>query len=160
MAMYFCPNPIGFYNSDVTSEIPSGMKKLTKDEYKKFSNPTRGSKLSSDESGNPILIDVEIDTGTIDSLLARAKKELRTMRAPMLDALTGIAGRAARSGNEALAIEADMLSEQLLDITDDPALNAATDYESMQAAGVAAYKRIAASASNDLKIVFREITGA
>lgn len=94
------------------------------------------------------------------SMLARAKSELRTMRAPMLDALTGIAGRAERAGNDALAAEADALAELLLDITDDAALNAATTYEDMQAAGVAAYKRIAAAASPALSVVFKEITGA
>ena len=93
-------------------------------------------------------------------LLENAKTELRTMRAPMLDALNGIAGRAARAGNDALAAEAGALAELLLDITDDPALNAAITYEEMQAAGVAAYKRIAATASPELSIVFREITGA
>ena len=77
------------------------------------------------------------------------------MRAPMLDALTGIAGRAERSGNDALALEADALAEQLLDITDDPALNAATTYESMQAAGIAAYRRIAGNSSPALASVFK-----
>lgn len=37
---------------------------------------------------------------------------------------------------------------------------AATNYDDMRAAGVAAYKRIAATASPELAIVFREITGA
>lgn len=97
---------------------------------------------------------------SIASLLERAKSEIRTMRAPMLDALTGIAGRAARAGNDTLATEADALAEQLLDITDDAALNAATTYEAMRAAGVDAYKRMAASSSPELASVFREITGA
>lgn len=97
---------------------------------------------------------------TPQDFLAIAKDSLRTMRSPMLDALTGIAGRAARAGNDALASEADALAEQLLDITDDAALNAATTYEAMQAAGVAAYKRMAASSSPELASVFREITGA
>lgn len=92
--------------------------------------------------------------------LKRAKAELRTTRTPMLDALTGIAGRAVRSGNGALSAEADALAVLLLDITDDPALNAATTYEEMQAAGVAAYKRIAAAASPELSVVFKEMTGA
>lgn len=93
-------------------------------------------------------------------ILEHAKTELRTMRAPMLDALTGIAGRAVRAGNNALAAEADSLAEQLLDVTDDQELNDATTYEEMQAAGVAAYKRIAATASAELSTVFSEITGA
>lgn len=93
-------------------------------------------------------------------LMYRAKTELRTMRAPMLDALSAIAGRAVRAGNDALAAEADTLAMQLLDITADHDLNVATTYEAMQTAGVAAYKRIAGAASPELAVVFREITGA
>lgn len=96
---------------------------------------------------------------TRQDFLEIAKASLRTMHAPMLDALTGIAGRAARAGNDSLAAEADALSEQLLDITDDEALNAATTYEAMQAAGMAAYRRIASGASPELASVFKEITG-
>lgn len=96
----------------------------------------------------------------IDRILSSAKNELRTIRAPMLDALTGISGRATRSGNDALATEADALAVSLLAITDDAALNAATSYETMKAAGVAAYKRIANGVSPELSVVFREITGS
>lgn len=81
-------------------------------------------------------------------------------RAPMLDAVNGIGWRASMTGNTTLANEAVALAEALLDITADPALNAATNYDDMRAAGVAAYKRIAATASPELAIVFREITGA
>ena len=97
---------------------------------------------------------------SIAELLERVKTNLRSLRAPMLDALAGIAGRAARAGDDALALEADALAEQLLDITDDPALNAATTYEAMQAAGIAAYRRIAGNSSPALASVFKEITGA
>ena len=78
----------------------------------------------------------------------------------MLDALAGIAGRAQRAGNAQLALEADALAEALLDITDDPALNAAEKLEDMRAAGLAAYRAIASTASPALAGVFKEITGA
>lgn len=100
------------------------------------------------------------DVPTIANLLARAKDELRVLRAPMLDAVNGIGWRASMTGNTALANEAVALAEALLDITADSALNAATNYDDMRAAGVAAYKRISATASPELAIVFREITGA
>lgn len=96
---------------------------------------------------------------TTQYILEEEKAELRTLRAPMLDALSGIAGRAARSGNDGLATEADALAEQLLGITDDAALNAATTHEAIQAAGMAAYRRIASGASAELASVFKEITG-
>lgn len=100
------------------------------------------------------------DVPQVAELLTRAKDELRALRKPMLDAVNGIGWRASMTGNTALANEAVALAEALLDITVDPALNAATNYDDMRAAGVAAYKRIAATASPELAIVFREITGA
>ncbi len=96
----------------------------------------------------------------VADLLARAKDDLRALRKPMLDAVNGIGWRASMTGNITLANEAVALAEALLDITADSALNAATNYNDMRAAGVAAYKRIAATASPELAIVFREITGA
>lgn len=98
--------------------------------------------------------------GTAAEILEIAKDELRELRKPMLDAVNGIGWRASMTGNTTLANEAVVLSQALLDITTDPALNAATTYEEMRVAGVAAYKRIAATASPELAIVFREITGA
>ena len=100
------------------------------------------------------------DVPQVAELLTRAKDELRALRKPILDAVNGIGWRASMTGNTAVANEALALAQALLDITADPALNAATDYDSMRAAGVAAYKRIAATASPELAIVFREITGA
>lgn len=97
---------------------------------------------------------------SVAELLASAKDELRELRKPMLDAVNGIGWRASMTGNTAVANEALALAQALLDITADSALNAATDYDSMRAAGVAAYKRISATASPELAIVFREITGA
>jgi hypothetical protein len=123
-----------------------------------LSEEAKGRKIVADVDGAPIAIDKPATPR--EEILDRAKNELRAMRAPMLDALTGIAGRAVRAGNDALASEADSLAEQLLDITDDPALNAATTYEAMQSAGVDAYRAIAATASPALASVFKEITGA
>jgi len=100
------------------------------------------------------------DASSIAALLEQAKDDLRELRKPMLDAVIGIGWRASVTGNTALSDEAVVLSQALLDITADPALNAATTYEEMRVAGVTAYKRIAATASPELAIVFREITGA
>lgn len=100
------------------------------------------------------------DVPQVAELLTRAKDELRALRKPILDTVNGIGWRASMTGNTALANEAAALAEALLDITADPALNAATNYDDMRAAGVAAYKRIAMGASPELAKVFREITGA
>lgn len=100
------------------------------------------------------------DVPQVAELLTRAKDEMRALRKPILDAVNGIGWRASMTGNTAVANEALALAQTLLDITADPALNSATNYDSMRAAGVAAYKRISATASPALAIVFREITGA
>ena len=95
------------------------------------------------------------DVPQVAEILTRAKDELRALRKPMLDAVNGIGWRASMTGNTAVANEALALAQSLLDITADPALNAATDYDSMRAAGVAAYKRIALGASPELAKIFR-----
>lgn len=149
----------GFYDSNF-HEIPVGainVSKAKRDEI--ISNQKIGKIVNLDPSGN-IYFTSLIKKKSLDEQIELAKAEIRAKRSPMLDALTGIAGRATRAGNDALAAEADALAELLLDITDDQALNAATTYEEMQAAGVTAYKRIAASSSPELASVFREITGA
>lgn len=99
-----------------------------------------------------------VDASSIAALLEQVKDDLRVLREPMLDAVNGIGWRASMTGNTALANEAVALAEALLDITSDAALNAAMTYEDMRAAGVAAYKRLAATASPALVPVFREIT--
>lgn len=92
--------------------------------------------------------------------LERAKNELRTMREPMLSAVTGIGWDASVSGDNQLVQESRNIRNALRDITDDPALNAAQTYEEMRAAGVAAYRRIAASASPAFAATFKEFTEA
>lgn len=154
MRFYFDSSTLGFY-----LESASGRVEISAAQHAALMDgQSQGKVIVADQNGNPVLQDPPQLSAAV--LLEQVKAELRTMRAPMLDALTGIAGRAARAGNDALAAKADALAEHLLDITADPALNAATDYAAMQAAGVAAYRAIAASASPELASVFREITGA
>lgn len=81
------------------------------------------------------------------------------MRRNMLDAVTGIGFRASVAGNTELAQEAADVSQQLLEITDDPAFLAATTLQDMRVAGVAAYRRIADAVSPELRSAFKEIEG-
>lgn len=150
---FFNPQDCGFYLEGVHSEIPSTAKEIPLAVYRELS----GKQVVADEHGNPSeFVSPPI---SVNVLLEGVKSALRKPRAEMLDALSGIAGRAARAGNTALAAEADALAQALLDITDDPALNAAPTLEDMQAAAVAAYRAIAAGASAELASVFKEITG-
>lgn len=93
-------------------------------------------------------------------MLERAKDDLRIMREPMLSAVTGMGWEASEAGDATLVQEARNIRNALRDITDDHALNAAQTYEEMRAAGVAAYRRIAAGASPAFAATFKEITGA
>lgn len=97
---------------------------------------------------------------SFEDMRDRAFDELRAVRAPMLNAVTGILAAALLDGNDDLAEEAKTIRQQLLDITLDPALLAATTYETMKLAGQYAYRRVAAGASAGFAAVFREITGA
>lgn len=90
----------------------------------------------------------------------RAFEEVREMRAPMLNAVTGIMVNALADNDVAVVEEAQSIRQKLLDITSDPALNAATTYESMKLAGQLAYRRIAKAATPSFASVFKEITGA
>lgn len=97
---------------------------------------------------------------SFEDMRKRAFDELREARAPMLNAVTGIMATALTDSNEALAEEGKVIRQKLLDVTLDPALNAATTYADMKLAGQLAYRAIARSASVGFAAVFREITGA
>lgn len=158
--IYFDGKLPGFLDSKV-HEIPKWAKPIDDAAHSKILAGSRPNyTLSSDKNGDPVFVPIAQTPDDVANYLVKAKSELRAIRAPMLDALAGIAGRAARSGNDALAKEADELAVKLLSITDDAALNAATTHAAMQAAGVAVYKRMASGASTELSVVFREITGA
>lgn len=133
--------------------IPANAPEISAQQYASFMSQ----EIDIGTDGVPFIVTAK--QPSVAEMLEAAKDALRSPRQKMLDALSGIAGRAERAGNTSLALESDALAEQLLDITDDAALNAATTYEEMQAAGVAAYKRIAATAGAELAVVFKEITG-
>lgn len=123
-----------------------------------LSEEAKGRKIVADVDGAPIAIDKPATPR--EEILERAKNELRALREPMLSAVTGIGWEASKAGDAALVQEARDIRNALRDITDDPALNAAQTYEDMRAAGVAAYRRIAASASPAFAATFKDFTGA
>jgi hypothetical protein len=136
-------------------KIPSDAVTLTEAEYSALKKSlSEGKVITRAENGRPIGIKAVIP---VSDLLFAAKEELRTMRRDMLDAVTGIGFRASVAGNTALAQEAAAVSQQLLDITEDAALNAAQTYDDMRAAGMAAYRRIADSVSPGLRSAFKEL---
>lgn len=110
------------------------------------------------EGGVPLPVD-----STTDELAEVRKKafdELREVRAPMLNAVTGITADALADGDDLLVEEGQAIRQKLLDVTVDPLLLAATTYSDMKAAGQLAYRKIAKSASAGFAAVFKETTGA
>lgn len=108
--------------------------------------------------GVPLPVD-----NTTDELAEVRKKafdELREVRAPMLNAVTGITADALADGNDPLVQEGQTIRQKLLDVTADPLLLAATTYNEMKMAGQLAYRKIAKSASPQFAAVFKETTGA
>ena len=160
--MNYSPSKNSFYPSEFKQVYldagawPDDAGTISREEYDLLmQGQSEGKVIAADENGYPVLQDVPPIPA--DVLLSSAKDELRTMRRDMLDAVTGIGFRASVAGNAALAQEAAQVSQQLLDITDDPALNAAQTYDDMRAAGMAAYRLIANSVSADLRSAFNEL---
>lgn len=155
--MFYSATTGGFYDLKI-HKIPADAVEITQAVYTSLlDDQAQGKVIACDVKGYPISVDPQSESVAV--LLERVKAQLRIQRMPMLDALAGIAGRAQRAGDAALAAEADALAIALLDITDDPVLNSAESYEAMLAAGVDAYRAIAATASPALAGVFKEITG-
>ncbi|WP_174862684.1 hypothetical protein [Comamonas jiangduensis] len=160
MTILWSASQHGFFDTAIHHSllIPDDAREVTRQQRDDLiAAQSSGAEIISDPQGMPVIREnASVD---LSVLLHGVKTELRAKRMPLLDALTGIAGRSQRAGNTALATEADALAVALLDITDDPALNAAQTLEDMQAAGVAAYRAIASTASAELAVVFKEITG-
>lgn len=147
-----------FYAIALFTEFPSDCVDVSLEDHRRIMlEISEGRILTSDDSGRPITISNQVSQ---TDLLNQVKEDVRLRRVRMLDAVTGIGFEAFMSGDEALAKEACGIRSSLLDITDDPALNAAQTYEEMRAAGVAAYRRIAAGASPEFAATFKEFTGA
>lgn len=155
--MFYSKTTGGFYDTAIHGDnIPADAVEISATEHAALiEGHSKGKRIAADARGFPMLQDTP--PFPVHVLLANANGELRTMRRDMLDAITGIGFRANVAGNTALAQEAAQVSQQLLDITDDPALNAAQTYDDMRAAGMAAYRRIADSVSPDLRSAFKEL---
>lgn len=152
---YFSPSTRGFYLEEICGDsFPDDCILLSKDEYETLRDSR--DQIGVDANGRPTIGIQE----PLVLVLERAKNELRDLREPILSAVTGIGWDALASGDNELVKEAQGIRNALRDLTDDPALNAAQTYEEMRAAGVAAYRRIAAGASPAFAATFKEFTGA
>ncbi|WP_147375761.1 hypothetical protein [Noviherbaspirillum cavernae] len=107
------------------------------------------------ESGHPVAVFPPPET--VEQTRARALVGIRRNRAPLLDALNGIASRAARAGDAATAEASDAAAQKLLNITVLPAFLAATVYDEMYAAIMDEYRAIADDAPASVKSAFIEV---
>lgn len=97
----------------------------------------------------------------VQQFLDAAKNELRPLRDKFLSRVADIGAAAFANGNTSLSNEVfsepNGVRRKLLDITDDPALNAATTREDMEAAVLAYYADIVGSVSPELRGAFKEL---
>lgn len=144
-----------FYDNAIhAGRIPEDAVEISKDQYAALITAQSSGKQIINEGGRPVARDIK--KPEVHVILEIAKNELRTMREPMLSAVTGIGWDASVSGDNELVQEARNIRNALRDITDDPALNAAQTYEEMRAAGDDAFRRIASSASEAFSATFKE----
>lgn len=91
---------------------------------------------------------------TQQDALARAIVDVRTQRAPILDALTGIGFAAMVAADSETAQNVVQCRQALLDITSLPAFTNATTYDDMKAAILTQYRVIAAGANSNVQGAF------
>lgn len=146
----------GFYNTSLFAyDLPADAVELSLEQYTALMDAlAQGMVIIADAKGMPQAVR-SLDPSA-ECLLERAKNEIRAMRESMLSAVTGIGWDASVYGDTALVQEARNIRNALRDITDDPSLNAAKTYEEMRAAGIDAFRRIAAAASDAFSATFRE----
>jgi hypothetical protein len=156
MTKFFISNPeVAFYD-DRVHVIPEGARELDDDLYNRVVRDTpAGKSVSIDSDGLPCLVDSAPIAFSEEVALYLA--EVRKLREQILNRLAGISGRAVRRGNDALALECDGAVEQLLDITKDADVLAATSLDALKAAVLAAYRRITSNASPDVVNAFKGI---
>lgn len=88
---------------------------------------------------------------------AAAMARLRALRAPILNALTGIAVDAIASDDAATIAAVATARQGLKDITVHPAILAAEDDESFDDAALARYKELAVAAPANVRVAFKEL---
>lgn len=162
MQKFYAPSTNGFYDEDLKPDYesagswPADARPVPIETVVALmEEQAAGKVITCDGAGLPVAVAPPPETAT--SAMARALAEVRAQRAPILDALNGIASRAQRAGDAATAIAADVAANGLLDITQDPAFLAATTYDAMMAAILTQYRYIAAAAPPNVQTAFHDV---
>jgi len=157
MKTRYSPSRRNFYPLDTDySDLPEDVVDVPLSEYLRVMN--RAPDEQFDYVDGEFVIS-KIPGPTPEQIRADALAEVRAQRAPMLDALDGIANRAFRAGDMETSEAADVAANALLDITVWPAFLSAQTYEDMKAAIMARYRQIAAAAPESVQVVFKEVFG-
>ena len=102
-----------------------------------------GKRIQPDLNGKPVALDYVKTDADMAAEKDAALKQMRTLRAEVLNALGGIAGRAQRAGDTATASACDTAAAALLDITNNKKVIAAKDGATTTVAVLACYKAAA-----------------
>lgn len=159
--MFYSKSTQGFYDIAIhgVANIPEDAIEITAEKYAALlEGQSQGKQITTDEAGCPVL--VEAPGASFAAQAAAYTAEVRTTRETILDRLAGIAGRASRKGDNALAAAADVAAVALLDITKTAGVVAAElaeDFPALRAAVKAEYKKIATAAPAALRTAFNGI---
>lgn len=97
------------------------------------------------------------DVPSFASLKAAQFAEFNSERTKYLDALTGIAGRAARAGDTTTALVCDGVAEGLLVLKDQPEVLAATDLPGLQQAMLYCYAKLLVNVPANVVAIFAKV---
>jgi hypothetical protein len=162
--MFYSKTTSGFYPADLREAYeaagtwPADAMEIGSEKHAELIEAQNtGAQIKADANGMPVA--VMPAPPTVEQIRESALIEIRAQRAPIMSVLDGIAGRAARSGDTALAAAADSANQALRDITADPAFLAAQTLVDMNAAILARYRAIADVAPVDVRTALREVIG-
>ena len=143
--MFYSKSTGGFYEPGIHgANIPADSIEITDSEHAALLEAqSNGKIIQADVNGKPVALDYFKTAADLAAEKNAALKQMRTLRAEVLNALAGIAGRAQRSGDTATATACDTASAALLNITADKKVIAAKDGATTTAAVLACYKTAA-----------------
>ena len=152
----FSPSTSGFYIVGIHKNIPIDAINVSLEQEDKIRIAQSSGKTVGVSNGE--LVFSEID---VSEVLNQVKADLRPMRNALLTSVVQIALVARDIGDNSLANEvlapSTGVRDRLLNITDDPVLNAAKTREEMEAAVLAYYAAIVVSVSPQLRIAFKDL---
>lgn len=138
--MFYSPTTKSFYDATIHKVMPDDAVELTYAQQCQLAiDPSYD--IKQEPNPDAITLLAQVNAGNEKNA---ALAHMRRMRSDVLNALTGISGRAQREGRTNDAAACDSASTALLNITSAPTVMAATDGPSTTLAVLNCYKSIAA----------------